>query len=148
MRADRLRVERGLVRTAGLCVALNLVCAGVAWRFYAAPSSPLAMPAFITPLAPPAGRLALQARLALTGLLGIAYEVLAVRVLSQVTEDTVYTYALLLAVYLVGTALGAAAYQRWWARQGGVLQRGHRLLHQLTLRLTLVLAWACLLSTA
>ena len=37
---------------------------------------------------------------------------LVVRVLSQVTEDTVYTFALLLAVYLVGTALGAAAYAR------------------------------------
>jgi spermidine synthase len=51
--------------------------------------------------------------LAITGLLGIGYEVLVVRVLSQVTENTVYTFALLLAVYLVGTALGAAAYHRW-----------------------------------
>ena len=48
-----------------------------------------------------------------TGLLGIGYEVLVVRVLSQVTENTVYTYATLLAVYLVGTAAGGAAYQRW-----------------------------------
>ncbi len=46
--------------------------------------------------------------LAATGLLGIGYEVLVVRVLSQVTENTVYTFAMLLAVYLVGTALGAA----------------------------------------
>ena len=53
------------------------------------------------------------ARLALTGLLGIGYEVLVVRVLSQVTEDTVYTFAMLLAVYLVGSAAGAAGYQRW-----------------------------------
>ena len=45
-------------------------------------------------------------RLALTGLLGIGYEVLVVRVLSQVTEDTVYTFAMLLAVYLVGTRGG------------------------------------------
>ena len=36
---------------------------------------------------------------------------LAVRVLSQVTENTVYSYALLLAVYLLGTALGAALLQ-------------------------------------
>ncbi len=56
-------------------------------------------------------------RLAVTGLLGIGYEVLVVRVLSQVTEDTVYTFALLLAVYLVGTAAGAAAYQRWLRRR-------------------------------
>ena len=51
--------------------------------------------------------------LAATGLLGIGYEVLVVRVLSQVAENTVYTFAILLAVYLVGTALGAAAYSRW-----------------------------------
>ena len=30
-------------------------------------------------------------------------------VLSQVAENTVYTFAMLLAVYLVGSALGAAA---------------------------------------
>ena len=51
--------------------------------------------------------------LAATGLLGIGYEVLVVRVLSQVTEDTVYTFALLLAVYLLFTALGAALHPRW-----------------------------------
>ena len=56
-------------------------------------------------------------RLALTGLLGIGYEVLVVRVLSQVTEDTVYTFAMLLAVYLVGSAAGAAGYQRWLERR-------------------------------
>ena len=58
--------------------------------------------------------------LAATGLLGIGYEVLVVRVLSQVAENTVYTFAILLAVYLVGTALGAAAYGRWG--RGGVSQ--------------------------
>jgi spermidine synthase len=41
-------------------------------------------------------------------LLGNGYEVLVVRVLSQVAENTVYTFAILLAVYLVGTAIGAA----------------------------------------
>lgn len=51
-----------------------------------------------------------------TGFLGIAYEVLCVRVLSQVTENTVYTYAILLAVYLLGSALGASFYQRAIAR--------------------------------
>jgi spermidine synthase len=44
-------------------------------------------------------------------LLGIGYEVLVVRVLSQVSENTVYTFALLLAIYLVGSAAGAASYQ-------------------------------------
>ncbi len=40
------------------------------------------------------------------------------RVLSQVAQNTVYTFALLLAVYLVGTAIGAAAYQRGWMGKG------------------------------
>jgi spermidine synthase len=47
-----------------------------------------------------------------TGLLGIGYEVVGVRVLAQVLENTVYTYAAVLAVFLLGTALGAAIYHR------------------------------------
>ena len=47
-----------------------------------------------------------------TGFLGVGYEIVTVRVLSQVTENTVFSYAIILAVYLVGTVLGAAAYQR------------------------------------
>src|SRR6185295_10127024 len=47
-----------------------------------------------------------------TFLLLLGYEVVVVRVLSQVAANTVYTFALLLAVYLIGTALGAAAYDR------------------------------------
>src|SRR5262249_14359489 len=88
---------------------LNLLCGVLALVVFAqAPAS-----------APPPqvreerGARAVLARLALTGFLGIGYEVLVVRVLSQVTEDTVYTFALLLAVYLVGSAAGAAAYARW-----------------------------------
>lgn len=112
----------GLTRSAGLCVALNLGCAllaGVALQ--GRPAAPRATATSRRPLG----------LLALTGLLGIAYEVLAVRVLSQVAEDTVYTFALLLAVYLAGSALGAAAHARWptlrhragllWALAGSVL---------------------------
>lgn len=94
----------GLTRSAGLCVALNLGCAllaGVALT--SQPVAELARPTSRRPLA----------LLAATGLLGIAYEVLAVRVLSQVAEDTVYTFALHLAVYLAGSAAGAAAFARW-----------------------------------
>ncbi|MBK8175656.1 MAG: fused MFS/spermidine synthase [Rhodospirillales bacterium] len=47
-----------------------------------------------------------------TGCLGLGYEVLVVRVLSQILENTVYTFAAVLCVYLLGTAIGAAAYQR------------------------------------
>lgn len=94
----------GLTRSAGMCVALNLGCAALAGLALQARPTP--------PLGPHTSNRPLML-LALTGLLGIAYEVLAVRVLSQVAEDTVYTFALLLAVYLAGSALGAAAFARW-----------------------------------
>jgi spermidine synthase len=42
-----------------------------------------------------------------TGLLGIGYEVLVMRVLSQVLENTIYSFAGVLSVYLFGTAAGA-----------------------------------------
>jgi len=91
----------GLVRTATVCVALNLLCAVLALKLFdqAVPDSPST--------AQPGAR-RIQVLLAATGLLGIGYEVLVVRVLSQLAENTVYTFAILLAVYLVGTALGAA----------------------------------------
>ena len=98
----------GLATTAIACAGLNLLCALVA----------LNMPVRIGELEAtekPRQPLRLSITLALTGLLGIGYEVLIVRVISQVTENTVFTFALLLAVYLVGTAFGAAAYQRHYA---------------------------------
>lgn len=106
----------GLSATALGCAALNALCAVLAWRLFppteagvrALPRPPMAAG---RPAA--ASTAALPWMLACTGLLGIGYEVLAVRVLRQVAENTVYTFAMLLAVYLVGTALGAAA----WARR-------------------------------
>jgi len=97
--------EFGLARTAAVCAALNLACAAAALKLFAGSAGeeqPLKT-------SHASGALFL---LAATGLLGIGYEVLVVRVLSQVAENTVYTFAMLLAVYLVGTALGAAAYAR------------------------------------
>jgi spermidine synthase len=98
--------ELGLVRTALLCAALNAACAATALALRDARLLP----------APRAIGVAIDRTLltlAATGALGIGYEVLVVRVLAQVAEDTVYTWALLLAVYLAGSALGAAAWQRW-----------------------------------
>ncbi len=48
-----------------------------------------------------------------TGFLGIAYESLGVRVLSRIFENSIYSFAVILSFYLAGTAVGAAAYQRW-----------------------------------
>lgn len=47
-----------------------------------------------------------------TGFLGIGFEVAAVRALAQILENTVYAFAAALAVYLFGSALGAALRQR------------------------------------
>jgi len=129
----------GLARTAGLCIALNLACAVAAVRlFRTAEGDPSQLRTTARGPAS-AGERGLLARLALTGLLGIGYEVLVVRVLGQVTEETVYTFALLLAVYLVGTAAGAAAYRRWFAGRGD---------RDLTDKLLCALAAACLAGTA
>jgi spermidine synthase len=46
----------------------------------------------------------------------VGLEVVAVQILSQVLENTIYTFAHVLAVYLAGTAIGAALYTRWAAR--------------------------------
>ncbi len=104
----------GLSASAGLCVALNLGCALLAGLVL---RSDAPAPTRATHPNPPAARRAL-ALLALTGLLGLGDELLVVRLLSQVTEGTVYTFALLLAVYLAGSALGAAAHARWRERLG------------------------------
>ena len=98
----------GLARTAGVCVGLNVLCGVVALAGFGGDFSPAGVP---SPWLPGAG--GILWRLGATGLLGIGFEVVVVRVLGQVTEGTVYTFALLLAVYLIGSAAGAAAYRRW-----------------------------------
>ncbi|MEP7057921.1 MAG: fused MFS/spermidine synthase [Caldimonas sp.] len=128
--------ELGLARTAGVCIALNLFCAVGALAALTPHAAPVAPPSASSS---PARRAAL-ARLAATGLLGIGYEVLVARVLGQLTEDTVYTFAMLLAVYLVGSAFGAAFYRHRLERRGDSQALGDRLF--------CALAAACLIGTA
>jgi spermidine synthase len=126
----------GLTHTAFLCVVLNLGCAITAFVMLPRSSKVVkqAMPFSSS------GSLQTLTRLACTGLLGIGYEVLVIRVLSQVTEDTVYTFAMLLAVYLLGTSLGAAVYERWLFTFRNTEQMSNRLLG--------ALAVTCLIGTA
>jgi spermidine synthase len=58
------------------------------------------------------GRKRLAATLFTTGLLGIAFEVLVIRIAAQTLQDTIYTFAGLLAAYLLGTAIGSLLWQR------------------------------------
>jgi spermidine synthase len=60
----------------------------------------------------PVRELRLTLTLFVTGLLGIAFEVLVVRIAAQVMQDTIYTFAGLLAAYLLGTAAGGLVWQR------------------------------------
>ncbi len=116
----------GLHATAMVCAGLNLVCAALAMAL--ARTSPAnAPPAVQAAARGPQSKLLLM--LFASGLLGIGCEVLVVRVLSQITENTVYTFAILLAVYLLGTAAGAAVHpslaRRWpdaQLRRAGLLQ--------------------------
>ncbi len=103
----------GVLRTGLGCAAINASCALLAWAMWrdALPAGPGRAPLRVA--GPPLPRMGMAGLLFGSGLLGIGYEVLAVRVLSQVTENTVYSQAVLLAVYLLGTAAGAALYPRW-----------------------------------
>ncbi len=58
----------------------------------------------------------LLALLAGTGLAGVGLEVVAIQILSQLLENTIFTFAHVLAVYLLGTAIGAALYTRHASR--------------------------------
>lgn len=128
--------ELGLLQTTLLCAALNVACAALALGLRSDGSPDTASS---TRAATQEPATVLKLLLVLTGLLGIGYEVLVVRVLSQVAENTVYTFAMLLAVYLAGTALGAATYQRWLA--------GTAAPDLLRIRLLCSLAMSCVLAT-
>jgi spermidine synthase len=111
----------GLLCTTLLCAVLNFACAAAVLRVRhdarqeAQPSKAIQAPGVMF-------------LLGATGLLGIGYEVLVVRALSHVAENTVYTFAILLAVYLVGTTIGASLYARWLAERAHSSRIGDRLL--------------------
>jgi spermidine synthase len=124
--------QLGLLRTAGLCAALNLFCAIATLLLMRSSMRQQPTPIESTAIQPSRSKTSLWL-LAATGLLGIGYEVAVVRVLAQVAQDTVYTFAMLLAVYLLGSAIGAAAYARWPSSSADADRRSNRLLRALAL---------------
>lgn len=127
----------GYPLSVAVLAAVNLACA--AWMLAGPARGEDARPAVANPVPVdlPAARLRLT--VFATGLLGIGYEVLAVRVLAQVLENTVFSFASSLSAYLVATAIGAALYQRFFPR-GRYAVRLDWLLHGL--------AAACVLGIA
>jgi spermidine synthase len=98
----------GLSRTLALCAVVNFLCAAaITALFRRERDRPTLQPAATR------SRGAHLPSLFLCGLLGIGFEVLAVRTVGQILENTVYTFAALLSVYLLGTAIGAALYGRF-----------------------------------
>ena len=95
----------GLQRSALAIAALNLLCALAVLprRSAAAVTAQVRLTVPESGAAPAGPLLALAA----SGLLGIGYETLCIRILSQVGENTVYSYALMVGVFLLGTAGGA-----------------------------------------
>ena len=111
----------GFRTTIFLLAPLNLISATIAYALGrrlqgdVPEATPVSMPRAMSRAGQPDGQRdrRLLASLFLTGLLGIGYELVAVRVLSETTANTVYSFATALAVYLLGTALGGALYQRF-----------------------------------
>ena len=134
--------EIGLLRTTLICATLNMSCCAAALLLF---KQRVVIVTSNVELSQHSRAGAQLLRFGCTGLLGIGYEVLVVRVLSQIAEDTVYTFAILLAIYLVGSAIGASIYQRWFASAGS--QRSFSD-HVLTDRLLTLTASACLIGTA
>jgi spermidine synthase len=101
------------------CGAVNLMCSAVAGWLARVEGATKPVPARAADRAQrvtggaPVSRRRLLSTLFLTGLLGLGVEVVGIRALSQVFENTIYSFATALAVYLVATALGAAVYHRW-----------------------------------
>jgi len=105
----------GYSNTLGCFAILNFICAAMTLLMLSG-SAPLKLTVCHREATVSATTGSLLLTLFLTGVLGIGYEVLVVRVLSQVVENTVYSFASALVVYLFGTACGAAAYKRFAGR--------------------------------
>ena len=104
----------GMRASVTVFAALNLLCGALVWllvrttRTNASPGKGDATWGWRSAEVP-----ALPLLLLATGWLGIAYEALGVRVLSRIFENSVYSFAVVLSLYLAGTAAGAVVYQRW-----------------------------------
>lgn len=104
----------------GLCAAINLCCAaGILSLVQNSANGSLTTQDGTNSTRLDGNRL--MTTLFITGFLSLSYEVLVIRALSQVLEDTIYSFALVLSIYLLGTACGGAIYQRFLANRSVLL---------------------------
>ena len=106
-----LMPQLGFRGTLFIMTGLNLLCAASAWRISCKTELHAPEPESI-PGEGHVKRAKIAALVFATGLFGIGYEVLAIRMMSQVWDSTIYSFAGALVVYLTGTSIGAAVYQR------------------------------------
>ncbi|MGD9018448.1 MAG: fused MFS/spermidine synthase [Desulfobacterales bacterium] len=126
----------GMNQTSILLAIANVICASAVFMLANGDKGDRA--AKIPPTPSPIHLPQFYMILFVTGLLGVGFEVLMVRALSQILENTVFSFAAMLAVFLFGTALGAGLYQK--------CQRSHTVQGTLSL-LLLSSAFFCLIAT-
>jgi spermidine synthase len=100
----------GFAATTLVLAGLNVMCCGLA-MLISDKAPPCDKPAAGVPVYA-AAPVPLLGILLITGVLGIGFEVLAIRALSQIFENTIYSFSSMLTTYLLGTACGAGLYQR------------------------------------
>lgn len=142
------RLGMGWGAVALAAVGLAAAGLGLSWSRAAEGDLPAAQ---ASPPAPPSsgdrGSPLLYALLFGTGLAGVGLEVVGVQILSQPLENTVYTFADVLAVYLLGTAAGAWIYGVAARRLAASAGPGEASRHgRLTLHLLLALAAATVVA--
>jgi spermidine synthase len=101
----------GMTKTSIVLALLNFMGAAGVFLVSTFPKEELRVKGAEETIEIDAGRLCVT--LFTTGFLGIGFEVIMMRVLSQILENTVFSFASLLSVYLLGTAVGAALYQKY-----------------------------------
>jgi len=97
-----------------VAVAINLVVAATGWSMASRSEPGPAVASAAVTLTP--DRRAAQAAIFATGMFGLALEVIWTRILLLVFGSTVYAFSVMLATFLAGIALGAAATRRFASR--------------------------------
>lgn len=147
MAAFVLMPALGFSLTYSLALVISLGVGTIAWRLPEPEALPNASPRVEMPADPPVNdRLSVGALCFFSGFVILALEVVWTRIFAQVHENSVYSYAIILIVVLVGLALGAgisSVIARWVTRPwtalgimtvagGGLLVLGPSMLMRVT----------------